>query len=1148
MNRKKSKIDFVGLHAHSGFSLYDGFDLPQEHMNFSYENGSNALALTDHGHANGQSYQILHAQKMKKEGKIFKPIFGVEAYFVHSIKDWYPLHERVKQEDKKIKAEESSSVIEDENATKSKSKFDCLSPEENRLYRRSHLILLAQNQIGLNNIYKLISESYRSGNFFRFPRIDIELLRQYNEGIIVTNACAGGVIANDYWNYQEQGLNKVKEVMKKTITSFTDIIGDRFYGEIQWNSLPAQHDINHCLLDIKDEMGIKLISTADSHYPSPEKWKDRELYKRLNPKFFNYEQGKIPQSVDELGYELYPKNGDQMWESFKKYSQLCGQEYDSQEVLKSFENTCEIAYERIEDFEPDTTIRLPNFVVPKDKTADETFEEMAWEGLRQKQLKDNPEYVAQLQEEIDVIKSRGFSKYFLTMKSIIDEAEDKMLIGNGRGSAAGSLTSYVLGITQLDPKKFNLLFSRFLRSDQTDMPDIDTDFAAPMDLKEHLINKWGDNNVVPITNWNKLSLKSVIKDVAKFYGIPFKTVNEVTKKMLLEAIPSIKKERGIKSGVIQDPTFEELIRFSPTLKQFLEDNPEVGEQLNNIVNQVKSSSRHAGGLLIGENLDKHMPLIYSGGVRQTPWSEGANVRHLEPLGFIKFDILGLATLAMFEDCIKSILKNEGMKEPTFKQIKDWYDTNLHPDKIDLNDQNVYKNVFEQGNFAGTFQFTENFAQRFCKSAAPKNIVEISAITSIARPGPMGANVHTKYLETKEGKLQPKYYCKEHKEITEPTYGFLVFQEQIMLLAHKLGKEISLEDGGKLEKALRKKRQKALDDPKIKQLKEKFTEGCLEKGMTLDDVEELWNNFASFAQYGFNLAHATCYSIISYQCAWLLTHYPHEWMAAFLNKECDNPKKREKAIGIAKSHGFMIRPVEINTSERDWIVVDKKNRILLEPFKNILGLGDKAIEEILEHRPFNTIEEFLFHDKMEYRKVSKRAIDPLCKSGALRNLQDERFFGDKHFWASVSFDRPKTVKKLLENIDQYKEQGQFSRSEKIDFALELSGQYPVELVLSEQVRLNLAKKDILGISDFEESSSDFCWFILRKIEVKTTRNGKGYLQLHVLDDGAKEYKIKCWGEIHNDLLMLDRPYLAKLEFDSKYGFSVRGIKRNFRLLG
>ena len=701
MKRVESNIPFVGLHAHSVVgSPFDGFGYPQDHMDFAYENGMGALALTDHGNMNGMSYQVLHAKKMKTENRNFKPIFGVEAYFVPSVAKWKEAYEQAKADKKAAKQLEKNDgkmATEDENASKQKN---------NIIKARRHLVLIAQNQTGLNNIFKIVSEAHQGDNFYRYPRVDYKLLEKYNEGIIASSACLGGVYAGDFWDNYDNGTDAVLDAMRITTEKMQSILGDRWYGELQWNNVPAQHELNQFVIQMHHEYGLELISTADSHYPNPDAFKDRELYKRLGylnrPKKPEWLTSELPIDVDEMGMELYPKNGDQMLQAYKKYSTECNVEYNDDLVYDSIVKTHYIAHERIEDFMPDDTVRLPNFVVPDDETADEALIKISISKLRAKNLHENEEYVDRLKHELSVINERGFSKYFLTMKAISDKANEHMLSGPGRGSAAGSLVAYVLGITQVDPIKYGLLFSRFLRSDATDYPDIDYDVSDAFGLKEILAEEWGDTTVVPISNYNTLQLRSLIKDISKFYDLPFAEVNKVTNVMVREATPRAKEKNGIKAGMYV-PVFEEVMEYSDSLQRFLKKYPHVKTHIEALYGQVRSVSRHAGGVVIGEDLDRHMPLINSGGVIQTPWSEGQNVRHLEPLGFIKFDLLGLSTLEMIQSAVGHLLKRHGdIENPTYEDIKKYYDENLHPDKINLNDEQVYTNIFQKGKFVGIF--------------------------------------------------------------------------------------------------------------------------------------------------------------------------------------------------------------------------------------------------------------------------------------------------------------------------------------------------------------------------------------------------------------------------------------------------------------
>ena len=1140
-------IPFVGLHAHSvAGSIFDGFGYPAEHMSFAHSNGMDALALTDHGNMNGLAWQVLHAKKMQGEGKDFKPIFGCEAYFVPSIKEWHEDYDRIMQDKKAAraakKAETSGATVEDEGASKKAAR--------NILNRRRHLVLLVQNQKGLNNLFKLISESYQPENFYRYPRLDFDLLEKYNEGIIASSACLGGVYAGCYWENREKGDEAVLDAMRSVTARMQSIFGDRWYGELQWNNIPEQHALNKYIIQIAEEFNLELISTADSHYPNPDAWRDRELYKRLGwlgkgrPSWAD--DGELPSDVDEIGYELYPKNGPQMWEAYKKFSDQCNVEYDDMLVYNSLTTTHHIAHERIESFMPDNTVRLPDFVIPVGETADSALRKFCFEGLRAKNLHNDTEYTDRLEHELSVISDRGFSKYFLTMNEIDNITKEIMLAGPGRGSAAGSLVAYTLDITQVNPIKYGLQFERFLRKDATDYPDIDYDVSDPMVLKDHLIEKWGSSVVAPISNWNTLQLKSLIKDISKLYGIPFTEVNSVTGKMMTEATRAAKKAHGIKAGVYT-PTFEEVKQYSASLQAFLQKYPDVATHVDALYGQVRSCSRHAGGVVIAENLDTHMPLISSKDVRQTPWSEGQNVRHLEPMGFIKFDLLGLSTLRMIEGAISHILRrHHDVENPEFSDILNYYNKNLHPDVVDFDDQKVYENVFHKGSWAGTFQFTETGAQSLCKRIKPNNIIDISATTSTYRPGPLSAGVDKHLVKARRNPGMIKYINDIHREVTEETNGFLIFQEQIAMLAHKLGKNLSLDEGNMLRKVLTKKGTGKAAKVKAA-LYEKFMTGCLTiHGMKRKHAQRLWDTFEYFSGYGFNKSHAVSYSMISFQCAWLFTYYPAEWMAAFLDKEPET--RKEKAISTAKQFGFEIEPLNVNTSGRVWEISEDGKR-LIQPLTSIKGLGDAAIDQIFIGRPFQSIEDFLFNEDMRYSKLNKKSLDVLTRSGTLTPLMDDRFTGLKHFWSAVAVDRPRKVKNLEANIATYAPEGDFTEEEKIQSLVDLTGQFPLNRVVKPETMEKLTAMGIPPISEYDRALQ-VAWLIPRKVVPKKTKNGKDYLIVEATDSNSVNIKIRCWGiDLQmGDTISVNKLYMIRPKHNEDWGFSTRGrTHRTWKLL-
>jgi DNA polymerase-3 subunit alpha len=430
IERKKPSIPFANLHSHDTFSIFDGLGYPDEHTDFSFQNGLVGYAQTNHGNMNGFSYAFQKSKKMKEEGKDFKVVYGIESYIHPSIEDWKIEKQKHKEDAKLAKQvdEDVGLVVENESETK--------KGIRSSLNRRSHLVMVAQNQVGLTNLFKLVSESYRGDNFYRFPRMDYEMLKKHNEGIIVSSACLGGILSNDYWANIEKGEAAVYAAMEKTIKIFMEIYGNRFYGELQWAMSKEQHIVNQFIINLSKQYGFELITTCDAHFPSPDMWKDREIYKMLGWLGKNKDDmnlSTLPDSLDDMAYQLYPKNGDELYKFYKLTSERLGFHYDDNLIAESIERTADIAKNRIENYTPDTAIKLPSFVVPDGETADSTLVKLSIENLKNSGLYKNNEYVARLKEELHTIKDRGFSKYFLTMKKIVDKSKEKQLCGAGRG-------------------------------------------------------------------------------------------------------------------------------------------------------------------------------------------------------------------------------------------------------------------------------------------------------------------------------------------------------------------------------------------------------------------------------------------------------------------------------------------------------------------------------------------------------------------------------------------------------------------------------------------------------------------------------------------------------------------------------------------
>jgi DNA polymerase-3 subunit alpha len=614
--------------------------------------------------------------------------------------------------------------------------------------------------------------------------------------------------------------------------------------------------------------------------------------------------------------------------------------------------------------------------------------------------------------------------------------------------------------------------------------------------------------------------------------------------MLAEANPRAKKKHGIKAGVYT-PTFQEVCEFSESLQQFFRNYPEVKDQVFGLIGQPRSIGRHAAGAIIGDYLPSKMPLISSKGIRQTPWAEGQNVRHLEPLGFIKFDILGLETLKTFEDTIMRILKKEGVRNPTFEQCRDWYNENLHPSVLDMNDQRVYEEVFHQGKYAGIFQFMNGGMQRLGTAAKVNSIEEIATVSAIYRPGPLSANVDKMYVKAKHGGEDVEYDHPLIESILGKTFGLIVFQEDIMNLVNQIGDKITMSDANVLRKLLTKKGLSETKMRKKKDLYERFLKGCEKKGMSYADGKVLWGKMEYFSGYGFSKNHAIPYSIISYQCAWLQTYYQDEWISSFLDHEPD--KRKEAAINIARSFGYEVASLDINSSGTAWEVRDGK---LVPPLTTIKGLGEAAIEEVIFKRPFETVEDLLFDKGVVARKVNKKSLDAMCRAGAMESLMDDRFFGDKHFWSAVVVDKPKNKKKLDENIEKYKDEGTFSKGERINHLQALTGIYPINMVVPVKAYKFFEMQGINPLSEYDPELGKG-WCIPTEVTTRKTKGGKPYYQVTVIDSNMKTQRINCWGvNPKTDFIYTHRLYVLEWPtYNATWGFSTKGgISRNWKLLG
>jgi len=1173
---------YASIHNHSHFSPMDGLSEPKEHIDFCLKNGLDSWSLTDHGNGNGLAHAHAHAQRIiKGKGAKFRQIFGVEFYFVPDLTEWRNAYELSKQKIAIIENDEpeeepeedsdeggsSRLIVEDADATRT------VADASDSVSRRYHLVVIAKNRVGLSNLFTLVKKSFRDG-FYKFPRIDFNLLKQHGEGLVVSTACVGGFAAGNIFRefpdlkfdqlqpelYDKAGIvgrERILTRLDNMVDRFTDAVGrDNFFLELQFNKLGAQDLSNRFLLDTASRTGIPLITTSDAHYPGQEFWEAREIYRLLQPGRMTKKDGSIPTlpTREELKAELYPKNKDQIWQEFldqrQKHSFYHGHENT---IRESMERAYDICWDKCEQVWFDTSAKLPNFNTTE-QTAMSQLTKIVKDALIAEGLAGDKEYIERAKMELSDIKFLKFENYFLTLEKIFKVAENRTLPGAGRGSGAGSLVNYLLGITHVDPIKFELLWERFLSRQKASWPDIDTDVGDRDKLIDAAREIFGEESVVPVSNFNTLKLKSLVKDVSKFYGVPFEEVNAVT--------GPLEKEVADKS---RDPNMEksmfylkhdDCMEYSPRYKAFMEKYPQVCDKVVSLFMMNKSVGRHAGGVLVCPELEKHMPLITVKGELQTPWTEGVNIRNLEENGFLKFDFLGLKQMQMVEDCIRRILTRELKRTPDFMEIKKFYDDKLNCRFVEPDDKDVFKHVYQEGRWPGIFQFTSVGARRFCIAAQPENIIDLSTITAIYRPGPLKANVHKKYVEAKKDRKSIKYDHPVIEEILGPTCGFIVFQEQFMLLAQKLA-GFSPGDSDKMRKTLVKKDLTSLGKKSEEKdaLEKKFIAGCIEKsGLSLQQATKLFETIAFFSLYGFNKSHSVAYAIDSYYGAWLMKYYETDWLATCLQSENSNVDGLSVMMAEIKQMGYKISPPDINVSTHVW-TWSEETQAFVPPLTSLKGVGGAAMNDIISLRPFKDLNDFLFDSEGEWRhsKVNKRCIESLIWMEAFNSLDDFKTFKitNHRQLESIVMGNLGTLKKgiygmtkkkaiksgaapILEDlITQSQGMEDWTRTEKIALQVEISGAAPRHVLFPDEIMEKIRKANVVPVTEIPPDAQEVCWFAILKIEEKSTKNGKAFMKIKVTDDTSGEMWIRVWGNKNSKLV----PYsiwMANVKNDSGWG--------------
>ena len=803
-----------------------------------------------------------------------------------------------------------------------------------------HLVLLCMNLTGYKNLCRLVSQAYREGFYYK-PRIDWDLLAKHNSGLIALSACLGGEIPTLInLNQQEEALERADQMAQ----IFND---QRFYLELQENHLPEQAKANAGLIAISRELSLPLVATNDCHYLSKEDAFAHEVLLCI-------QTGKTMDDPNRMRFpndEFYVKSAEDMIRLFP-------------EQPEAIANTIKIA-ERCNldlDF---STYHFPQYEKPEDKTLDEILEENSRIGLeerlneirrvRELSAADIQIYRDRLEEELECIKQMGFPGYFLIVADFINWGKDHDIpVGPGRGSAAGSLVAYAIRITDIDPIPYNLLFERFLNPERISMPDIDVDFCiyGRERVIEYVREKYGSENVAQIITFGTMLAKGVLRDVGRALNIPYGEVDKLAK-----LVPNI---LGI--------TLKKAIEQEPQLKALIEKDPKVKELVKislALEGLTRHASTHAAGVVVTPKpLPEYLPLYIdpkSGGqVTQYPMS------YVEKIGLVKFDFLGLKTLTVIENAVR--LVKEG-KIPDF-------DLKLIP----VDDKLTFE-LLSRGETTGVFQLESSGMKEYLVKLKPNCFEDLIAMVALYRPGPLGSGMVDSFIKRKHGVEQFKYDFPQLEPLLKDTYGVIVYQEQVMLIAQTLA-NYSLGAADLLRRAMGKKKPEEM----AKQ-KKSFLAGAQENKLNAKNAEAVFDLMEKFAAYGFNKSHSAAYALIAYQTAYLKAHFPVEFMAALLTEDMENTDKVIKNISEVRSMNIEIKPPDINASDRSFTVTDEALRFGLGAVK---GVGSAALESILlvrQEKPFNSLQDFC--ERVDLRKVNKKVVEALIKCGAFDSLGGKR---------------------------------------------------------------------------------------------------------------------------------------------------------------
>ena len=1011
-------MNFTHLHVHTEYSLLDGSNKINEYVSRVKELGMKSAAITDHG----VMFGCIDFYKAAKAAGI-KPIIGCEVY-----------------------------VAPGSRFDKEKGK------EEDRYY---HLVLLAETQEGYQNLIKIVSYGFVDGFYYK-PRVDMELLEQYHEGIIALSACLAGEVARNLARgFYEEG--------KEAALRYEKIFGKgNFFLELQDHGIPEQRQVNHELIRMNRETGIELVATNDVHYTYSS---DAEAHDIL----LCVQTGKSLKDENRMRYEggqYYVKSEEEMRRLFPY-------------APEAIENTGKIAERCNVEIEFGVT-KLPRFDVPAGYTAWEYLNKLCFEGLDKRYTDNKEELRNRLNYELGVIKDMGYVDYFLIVWDFIRYAREQgIMVGPGRGSAAGSLVSYTLGITKLDPIKYDLLFERFLNPERVSMPDIDVDFCFErrQEVIDYVVEKYGKDQVVQIVTFGTMAARGVIKDVGRVMDVPYVQCDTIAK--------MIPQELNI--------TIDKAMKANPELKKIYETDETVRKLIDmsrRLEGLPRHTSMHAAGVVISQKpVMEYVPLSRG--------SDGSLVTQftmttLEELGLLKMDFLGLRTLTVIQNAEKLVRRDKGIE--------------LDMDKIDYEDKKVY-GMLGAGKTEGVFQLESTGMKNFMKELKPGNLEDIIAGLSLYRPGPM--DFIPQYIKGKNNPDEIHYDCPELEPILKATYGCIVYQEQVMQIVRSLG-GYTLGRSDLVRRAMSKKKASVMEKERqnfVYGNEEEGVPGCIHRGISEKTANKIYDDMIDFAKYAFNKSHAAAYAVVSYQTAFLKYYYPVEYMAALMTSVIHNPSKVAEYILSSRKMQIEILPPDINFGESEFSADHGAIRYGLSAIKSLGAPMIRAIvEERKENGKYQSLRDFI--ERMSGRELNKRAIENLIKAGALDQVAGNRrqklmvyaeivdavnqekknaMTGQMSLFDLISDEEKEAYEIQMPKVEEY------SKEELLSFEKEVLGVYisghPLE-EYEERWRKNITARTVdfqideeLGTSKARDGEIAVIGGIITNKTVKYTRNNK-----------------------------------------------------------